>query len=379
MSDETVFRPGLKGVILAESDICLIDGEAGHLRYRGYDIQDLAEHSTFEETTYLLLEGRLPAEDELRSFAEELSRQRALSPEELDVLRALPEASTPMDALRTMMSAIGGSDAHAEDTDPEANRRKALRVIGVVPTILAAYHRLREGREPVAPRDDLGHAANFLYMMTGEAPDDTSARVFDVCLVLHADHGFNASTFAARVAASTLGDVYSAMTAAIATLKGPLHGGANARVLHMLEEIGDVERVREAIESMLANKERIWGMGHRVYKAKDPRAVALESLIDELAGVRGESQLYRVAKEVESVGTDLLGEKGIYPNVDFYSGVCYNMLGIPTDLFTPIFAMGRISGWATHVLEQYSENVLIRPRGRYTGADYVEYVPIAER
>ncbi|MFB6285769.1 MAG: citrate/2-methylcitrate synthase [Candidatus Bipolaricaulia bacterium] len=379
MSDETVFRPGLKGVVLAESDICLIDGERGRLRYRGYDIQDLADHSTFEETTYLLLEGRLPTDTELRSFGAELARQRALSTEELGVLAALPEESTPMDALRTMMSAIGGSDAHAEDTDETANRRKALRSIAVVPTILAGYHRLREGLEPIAPREDLGHAANFLHMMTGEPPDETSARVFDVCLVLHADHGFNASTFAARVAASTLGDVYSAMTAAIATLIGPLHGGANARVLDMLEGIGDVERVRGAIEAKLANKERIWGLGHRVYKAKDPRAVALESLIDELASARGESRLYRVAKEVETVGTEMLGDKGIYPNVDFYSGVCYNMLGIPTDLFTPIFAMGRISGWATHVLEQYAENVLIRPLGHYTGPELSAYTPLEER
>jgi len=379
MSDETVFRPGLKGVVLAESDICLIDGEQGRLRYRGYDIQDLADHSTFEETTYLLLEGRLPTATELRSFSAELARHRALSTEELGVLESLPEESTPMGALRTMMSAIGGSDAHAEDTAETANRRKALRSIAVVPTILAGYHRLREGQEPIAPREDLSHAANFLHMMTGEAPDETSAGVFDVCLVLHADHGFNASTFAARVAASTLGDVYSAMTAAIATLIGPLHGGANARVLDMLEEIGDVERVRGAIEAKLANKERIWGLGHRVYKAKDPRAVALESLIDDLASARGESRLYRVAKEVESIGTEMLGNKGIYPNVDFYSGVCYNMLGIPTDLFTPIFAMGRISGWATHVLEQYAENVLIRPLGQYTGPELSEYTPMEER
>lgn len=379
MSDETVFRPGLKGVILAESDVCLINGAQGVLRYRGFDISDLAAQSTFEETTYLLLEGKLPTERELEAFSQELRDQRTLSAEELAVLTSMPQDATPMDVLRTMMSAVGGSDPKAEDMDQAENRRKALRVVAVVPTILAGYHRLREGQEPLPPHVTLGHAANFLYMLTGEEHDATSARVFDVCLVLHADHGFNASTFAARVAASTLGDVYSAMTAAVATLKGPLHGGANARVLHMLEEIGELARVRDRLESMLANKERIWGMGHRVYKTKDPRAVALESLIDELASVRGESDLYRVAKEVESVGTDLLGDKGIYPNVDFYSGVCYNMLGIPTDLFTPIFAMGRISGWATHVLEQYAENVLIRPRGRYKGPEHSEYVPLSER
>ena len=379
MNDETVFRPGLKGVILAESDVCLIDGEQGVLRYRGYDILDLAEHSSYEETTFLLLEGRLPTRAELDDFSAELREQRPLSAEELDALRALPAGSTPMDALRTMISAVGGSDARAEAMDETENRRKARRAIAVVPTILAAYHRLRENQAPVAPSDELGHAADFLYMMTGETPDDTSARVFDVCLVLHADHGFNASTFAARVAASTLADLYSAMTAAVSTLKGPLHGGANARVLQMLEQIADVDRVRETIESMLANDERIWGMGHRVYKTKDPRAKVLESLIDELASARGESRLYRVAKEVESVGTELLGEKGIYPNVDFYSGVCYHMLGIPTDLFTPIFAMGRAGGWATHVLEQYAANTLIRPRARYTGPEHVDYVPIGQR
>ena len=379
MNDETVFRPGLKGVILAESDVCMIDGERGVLRYRGYDIGDLAAQSTYEETAYLLLEGRLPTANELSEFSAELRRQRALSAEELDVLASLPNGSTPMDALRTMMSAIGGSDPQAEAMDEAENRRKALRVIAVVPTVLAGFHLLREGQAPIAPSEELGHAANFLHMLTGEAPDATSARVFDVCLVLHADHGFNASTFAARVAASTLADIYSAMTAAVATLKGPLHGGANARVLQMLESIGEAERVRETLETMLANKQRIWGLGHRVYTTKDPRAGALESLIDDLADVRGASPLYRVAKEVEAVGTELLGAKGIYPNVDFYSGVCYHMLGIPTDLFTPIFAMGRISGWATHVLEQYAENTLIRPRARYTGPEHAEYVPLSDR
>ncbi len=379
MTEELIHRPGLKNVVAADSAICFIDGEQGVLRYRGYDIQELAEHSTFEETAYLLHYGELPAREELERFSDELRTQRALPEGALAVLRELPPESPPMDVLRTVTSVLAHFDPEAPDDSEEANRRKSARLIARFPTILAAFHRLREGRDPLPPKEDLSHAANFLYMLSGDPPDELSARVFDVCLVLHADHGFNASTFSARVTASTLSDIYSAITSAVGTLKGPLHGGANIRVLEMLQEIGSVERVREHVEGMIARKERIWGLGHRVYKTKDPRAFALEKLIVELARVRGESPLYRIAREVEKVGTELLGGKGIYPNVDFYSAVVYDMLGIPHDLFTPIFAVSRVAGWTAHVVEQYRANVLMRPRAQYTGPDRREYVPLEQR
>lgn len=379
MAGQSELHAGLKGIVIAESTICFIDGEKGVLRYRGYDIQDLARNSTFEETAYLLLRGELPRKEELERFSQDLKERRALSEIELGVLRSLPKEALPMDVLRTMVSTVALFDPEIEDASEEANHRKALKLIAVIPTILAAFDRLRRGLEPVSPKEELDHAANFLYMLTGEEPDPTSAHVFDVCLILHAEHGFNASTFSARVTASTLSDIYSAITSAIGTLKGPLHGGANTRVLKMLQEIGSVEKVRSHIEGMLERKERIWGLGHRVYKTKDPRATVLQELIEELAAARGGSPLYDIAREVERVGTELLGEKGIYPNVDFYSAVVYHMLGIPTDLFTPIFALSRVSGWTAQVLEQYRENVLIRPRARYVGPERRSYVPIDQR
>ncbi len=379
MTEELIHRPGLKNVVAAESKICFIDGERGVLRYRGYDIQELAEHSTFEETAYLLHYGELPTREQLERFSHELRAERALPGGALGVLKELPRESNPMDVLRTAVSALAHFDPEVQDDSEEANRRKSARLIARFPTILAAFHRLREGQDPIPPREDLSHAGNFLYMLSGEVPDELSARAFDVCLILHADHGFNASTFSARVTASTLSDIYSAITSAVGTLKGPLHGGANIRVLEMLKAIGSVERVREHVEGMLERGERIWGMGHRVYKTKDPRAYALEALIGKLAEVRGESPLYQIAREVEKVGTELLGEKGIYPNVDFYSAVVYDMLGIPHDLFTPIFAVSRVAGWTAHVLEQYQDNVLMRPRAQYTGPDRRAYVPLEQR
>ena len=379
MTEELIHRPGLKNVVAAESKICFIDGERGVLRYRGYDIQELAEHSTFEETAYLLHYGELPTREQLERFSHELRVERALPGGALSVLKELPRESNPMDVLRTAVSALAHFDPEVQDDSEEANRRKSARLIARFPTILAAFHRLREGQDPIPPREDLSHAGNFLYMLSGEVPDELSARAFDVCLILHADHGFNASTFSARVTASTLSDIYSAITSAVGTLKGPLHGGANIRVLEMLKAIGSVERVREHVKGMLERGERIWGMGHRVYKTKDPRAYALEALIGKLAEVRGESPLYQIAREVEKVGTELLGEKGIYPNVDFYSAVVYDMLGIPHDLFTPIFAVSRVAGWTAHVLEQYQDNVLMRPRAQYTGPDRRAYVPLEQR
>lgn len=379
MSDPTELHAGLKGVVIAESTICYIDGEHGLLRYRGYDIEELAEHSTYEETAYLLLYGDLPTREQLQQFEQELKNHRTLSDTELEVLRSLPKSASPMDILRTMISAIALRDPEADDLSEKANQNKAIKLIAKFPTILAAHDRLRRHAKPLAPKNTLNHAANFLYMLSGQEPNETSARTFDVCLILHADHGFNASTFAARVTASTLSDLYSAVTAAIGTLKGPLHGGANAQVLDMLQAIGAVNNVRSHLEGMLARKEKIWGMGHRVYKTKDPRAFILQSLIEQLAGTCGAAPLYDIAREVEKIGTELLRQKGIYPNVDFYSAVIYHMLGIPQDLFTPIFALSRVSGWTAHVLEQYRKNVLIRPQERYVGPSERSYVPIAQR
>ncbi len=385
MAKPTELHEGLKGVVIAESTICFIDGQRGVLRYRGYDIGDLARHSTYEETAFLLLYGELPTREELDRFSQDLKAQRALSPAELKILQALPASAAPMDVLRTMVSAIALFDPQADDPKPkpkeeeEANRRKALKLIAKMPTILAAHDRLRRDLKPLAPQEGLSHAANFLFMLSGKEPDETSARTFDVCLILHADHGFNASTFAARVTASTLSDLYSAITSAIGTLKGPLHGGANTQVIEMLQAIGSTQNVRPYIEGVLARKERVWGMGHRVYKTKDPRAIILQALIEGLAEVRGHHPLYDIARAVEQVGTELLGPKGVYPNVDFYSAVIYHMLGIPKELFTPIFAMARVSGWAAHVLEQYGHNVLIRPKEDYRGPQEQRYIPIEER
>lgn len=379
MANSKGLQAGLKGVVIAQSTICFIDGERGVLRYRGYDIEDLAQHSTYEETAYLLTCGDLPTPDELRPFSQALKDHRDLSDTELKILRTLPKEAPPMDVLRTVVSVSALFDPEADDVSEKANQNKTFKLIAKIPTILATYERIRRNVKPVAPHRSLGHAANFLYMLSGEEPDETSAHVFDVCLILHADHGFNASTFAARVTASTLSDLYSSITAAIGTLKGPLHGGANAQVLEMLQTIDSVKHVRSHIEGMLARKGKIWGMGHRVYKTKDPRAFILQSLIEQLAHVRGQDPLYAIAREVEKVSVELLGKKGIYPNVDFYSAVAYHMLGIPVDLFTPIFALSRVSGWAAHVLEQYRNNVLIRPQEQYIGPKARTYTPINQR
>jgi citrate synthase len=379
VSDQTELHEGLKGVVIGQSSLCFIDGERGILRYRGYNIEDLAKHSTYEETAYLLTYGSLPTLKELERFSQELNEHRALSDVELKILRAFPANVLPMDVLRTMVSVSALVDPEASISSEKAHQNKAIKLIAKFPTILATYDRLRRNVNPVAPHSSLGHAANFLYMHSGREPDETSARVFDVCLILHAEHGFNASTFAARVTASTMSDLCSAISSAVGTLKGPLHGGANAEVLDMLQSMGSVKDVRSQIEGMLARKEKIWGMGHRVYKTKDPRAFILQALIERLAEVRGEDPLYEIAREVERVGTELLGKKGIYPNVDFYSAIVYHMLGIPRDLFTPLFALSRVSGWAAHVLEQYRHNVLIRPQEQYVGPDERPYIPIDDR
>jgi citrate synthase len=367
---------GLRNVAAAESAISTIDGAKGLLSYRGIDIHALAEHSSFEETTFLLHSGRLPQRAELQSFREELARERALPEGVLPVVRAHPRDTHPMTALRTVVSALGAFDPDGEDGGGEARLRKARRLTAQMATVVAAIQRVRNGYAPVSPDRSLSHAANFLYMLTGSRPESEAARAMDVALVLHADHEFNASTFAARVAASTLADMHGAITAAIATLKGPLHGGANEAVMKTLEEIADAGRVEGWLREALAAKRKIMGFGHAVYKTEDPRATHLRRLSRQLGEAAGMARYYAISERLEAA---VRKEKGLYPNVDFYSASAYRALGIPTDLFTPVFAVSRIAGWTAHVLEQLANNKLIRPEAEYVGPRDVPYVPLEQR
>ena len=368
---------GLEGVVVAESEISYVDGQAGRLVYRGYAIEDLAGSSSFEETTQLLLDGDLPDAAALRAFERELAGERALDRETLEAVRRFPPGADPMSALRTGVSLLGLSDPDRGDGGPEAVRRKAIRLIARIPTLVAAFDRARRGSDPLAPREDLGHAANFLYMLSGRVPDPEDARVLDVCLVLHAEHGMNASTFSARVTAATLSDIHSAITSAVGTLKGPLHGGANEAVMKMLLEIDDrgVEPAAH-IRELLAAGSKVMGFGHRVYKTMDPRAPILRRFSKDLGERAGDTRWYRMSEEILAT---MQREKGIDPNVDFFSASTYHALGVPADLFTPIFAIARISGWVTHVEAQYAKNRLIRPRARYVGKRDLRYIPIDER
>lgn len=374
MSD-TVVAKGLEGIVVAQSALSYVDGQAGRLIYRGYDIRDLAEQSSFEEVAYLLWNGRLPDRQALSALQEELARHRELPSELVAMLRALPPRS-PMLVLQAAVAAAGLFDPELEDMTPQANRRKAVRLTARLASVVAAYHRLRRGLEPMPPDSQLGHAANFLYMLTGERPDETSARAMDVVLILHADHEFNASTFTGRVAASTLADLYAASSAAVGALKGPLHGGANEQVMRMLLEIGEPSRAAEWVRARLAAKARIPGFGHRVYKTWDPRALILKEYARRLGELRGDTRWYEISLQVEQT---VRSEKGLYPNVDFYAASVYHALGIPIDLYTPVFAVSRIVGWTAHLLEQYADNRLIRPRAEYVGALQATYVPLAER
>jgi citrate synthase len=367
---------GLRNVAAAESAISTIDGAKGLLSYRGIDIHALAEHSSFEETTFLLHSGRLPQRAELQSFREELARERALPEGVLPVVRAHPRDTHPMTALRTVVSALGAFDPDGEDGGGEARLRKARRLTAQMATVVAAIQRVRNGYAPVSPDRSLSHAANFLYMLTGSRPESEAARAMDVALVLHADHEFNASTFAARVAASTLADMHGAITAAIATLKGSLHGGANEAVMKTLEEIADAGRVEGWLREALAAKRKIMGFGHAVYKTEDPRATHLRRLSRQLGEAAGTARYYAISERLEAA---VRKEKGLYPNVDFYSASAYRALGIPTDLFTPVFAVSRIAGWTAHVLEQLANNKLIRPEAEYVGPRDVPYVPLEQR
>jgi citrate synthase len=371
-------KQGLEDVVVATSEICFIDGQEGRLLYRGYDVDELVQHSTFEEVAYLLWHGTLPSRKQLDTHTKALTAtaNRRLPPKLVTMLRQLPKKTTPMEVLRTGVSALAHFDPDAEDRSREAMLRKALRLTAQMPTLIAAWERLRRGRSPVAPDPRLGLAANFLAMMTGRRPSELAAETFDVALILHADHEFNASTFAARVTAATLSDLHSAVVSGIGALKGPLHGGANEQVMRMVEEIGKPERAEAWIKKALADKARIMGFGHRVYRVEDPRAKHLRRLATALGKQTGRT---RDVEVLDTVARVMGEEKKIYPNVDLYSGAAYACMGIPTDLFTPIFAMSRVAGWAAHVLEQHAHNRLIRPRAEYTGPPRQAYVPPDKR
>jgi len=371
--------PGLAGVPAAESAISYIDGSAGVLEYRGHPIEELASKSSFEEVAWLLLYGALPSRAELASFRARLAEARALPSGLLDVVAELPATGHPMDALQASFAALGMFSERCDFRDAQSADRACIRLIGAAPTLVAAFHRARSGAPFVAPDSDLDTAANFLLMVTGEEPDELAARVLDVALILHADHTMNASTFAARVVASTEADPYTVVSSAVGALTGPLHGGANERVLQSLESIGSPDDVPGWLEERLARKQRVMGFGHRVYKVKDPRAHAIEGLARRLFEVHGSTPLYDVARRLEDEVVRRLGDRGIHPNVDYFSGLVYQKLGIPTDLFTPVFAIARVAGWLAHWREQMADNKLFRPAQVYTGGHGERFVPLAER
>ena len=368
---------GLEGVVAAESEICFIDGDAGILAYQGFNIHTLADNATFEEVIYLLWNGRLPTQFGLDQFKERLAAERAIPEAVIEFLRVAAAKPGPMDVLRTAVSMLALYDPEAKDGSPEANLRKATRLMAQVGTIVTTFDRVRKGKEIIPSDPKLGYAANFLYTLTGKVPDELMERAFDVALTLHADHEFNASTFAARVTAATLSDIYSAATSAIGALKGPLHGGANEDVIKLLVMLQDKGHAFNEVRDRLGMKMKIPGFGHRVYRTEDPRATHLRVLSEELGRRTGHLKLYELSREIEEAVKMV---KGLNANVDFYSASTYYSLDIPIDLFTPIFAVSRMSGWTAHILEQYKNNRLIRPRADYRGAPVGrEWVPIAER
>jgi citrate synthase len=367
---------GLRGVVAATTSIGDVNGEQGILIYQGYDIHDLAAHSSFEEVVYLLWHGKLPTQSELDQLKKELGANAEAPAELIALMKQWPHDADPMDILRTAVSCLDFYDQEAHDTSREASIKTATKLTAQIPTIVAAWERIRTGQEPVAPKPELSIAANFLYMLRGEMPSNEDVHMFDVCLILHADHELNASTFTSRVVAGTLADMYGAVTAAIAALSGPLHGGANTNVMKMLLEIGDMDHVESFINDALAAKRKIMGIGHAVYKTEDPRATHLRKFSQEMGERTGNMKWYDMSRKIEQMMFD---QKGMYPNVDFYSASTYYMMGIPLDQYTPIFAVSRISGWTGHILEQYANNKLIRPRAEYVGPRGQTYVPIGER
>ncbi|MDY7107773.1 MAG: citrate/2-methylcitrate synthase [Planctomycetota bacterium] len=373
------FDKGLMHTIAAESPMSFIDGEKGVLEYVGLNIDDLARNSTFEECVYLLWHKRLPTASELEIFQERIRDEYDLPDPMWEMIRQIPKYATPMAALRTLQSALGMFDAEADITSPEHAERKAIHLLARAPAIVAGFDRHRKGLPFLRPDPRMSVAQSLLYMMRGEKPSPLVSHAMDVVLILHADHGLNASTFASMVTISTLSDMYSAVTTAIGTLKGPLHGGANMGVLKMLKEIGSIDRVEPYILDKLQRKDKVMGFGHRVYKARDPRATYLKEFTRDLAEETGNTELFELAVKIEEIMEREVGHRGIYPNVDFYSALTFICLGIEMDFFTPIFAMSRIAGWAGHCIEQLSDNKLMRPRAHYTGPHGVPYVPIEQR
>jgi citrate synthase len=373
------FMPGLAGIPAAKSAVSDVDGERGILEYRGIRVEELCAKSSFLETAYLLLFGHLPNETQLAKWTGDVTHHRRLKYTIIDLLKCLPEQGHPMDALQAAVAALGMFYPGRNVTDIENNYWSAVRLVAKLPTIVAAWARLRHGDAAIAPRDDLELSENFFYMCFESAPHPLWAEIFDDCLILHAEHTMNASTFTGLVTASTLADPYTVVASSIGALKGPLHGGANEEVVQMLREIGRPDRAKAYVEERLRNKQRLMGFGHRVYKVKDPRATILQTLCERLFKVCGSSPLYDTALEVERVAEGLLKGKGIYPNVDFYSGIIYDKMGIDMDLFTPLFAMARVSGWLAHWLEQLRENKLFRPEQVYAGEHNRSYTPLDQR
>ncbi len=378
---ELQLHPGLADVPVAESAISFIDGKRARLEYRGVAVETLARESCYEETAWLLLKGELPTQRELADFDDQLRHHRRIKYKLRDLIKCLPETGHPMDALQASVAAMGMFYPSRDVSNPERNWESVVRLIAKMPTVVAAFHRLRFGDEAIPPRDDLDHAANFYWMLFEREPSPAQARVLDACLVLHAEHTMNASTFSARVTGSTLANPYTVISSAIGTLTGPLHGGANEEVLEMLDEIGTLENVSRWLDAKRAAdpKFKIMGMGHRVYKVKDPRATVLQELAENVFAETSRPKEYEMALELERIAAGIYGPKGIYPNVDYFSGIVYKSLGIPTDLFTPIFAIARVAGWLAHWLEQLKNNRIYRPEQVYVGQLDVPYVPLEKR
>ncbi len=373
---ESTAAAGLRGVVAAQSAIGDVDGEKGILIYQGYDIHDLAKNSTFEEVVFLLWNERLPTKSELDELSSEIRENYAAPSEVIEMMKRFPKDADPMDVLRTAVSALDFYDKNGHGTDRDRAVRAAVKITAQIGTLAAAWDRIRNNKDVVAPDPSMGIADNFLYMLRGEKADAEEARMFDIALILHADHELNASTFTTRVVAGTLADMYGAVTAGIAALAGPLHGGANTAVMKSLLEIGEVDKVDAWVETALENKQKIMGIGHAVYKTEDPRATWLRKFSKQMADKKGETKWFEMSQRIEQIMQET---KGMYPNVDFYSASTYYLMGIPLDLYTPIFAVSRISGWTGHILEQYANNKLIRPRAEYIGKRDQEYVPIGER
>ena len=375
------FAKGLEGVIAAESRICKIDGENGRLYYMGYSITDLVEHCTFEEVVYLLLYGELPTREQLAIFSAKMRNARELRQPVINMIRDFPKNAHPMELLQSVISYLSSYVEHKIHHGPHCNCRDTLHQLAEMATVVATYQRVQEGKEYLPPRKDLSHGANFLYMLRGEEPDPLEGEIMDKALILHAEHSFNASTFTARVVASTMSTCYCSISAAVGALFGSLHGGANEKVMDMVDEIGTPQAARDWVNKALDEKQKVMGMGHRVYRAKDPRAIVIEQYLEQLSDMKNDRTAYEILKEVETAFRERMEEKGkpIYPNVDFFSGAVYRMLGIPTRLFTPVFAIARAPGWLSHILEQRVGNRIYRPKAAYIGPDHRPLVPIEER